>query len=150
MESSRFLVLPTRLMHEHVESLKEGTKADAYKYVVYSAHDDSVLNMLRFFNVDFDWIPFASTFTIELKYSQKCVKANKDNMDGCIGVSVLNNNVPLRFPETCTGDYFTLNGCKWAEFNTLVTENWYSGPDSDDLDKACFQKPKGTQKPVTE
>ena len=57
-----------------MESLKKSTKADAYKYVVYSAHDENVLNLLRFFKIDFDWVPFAASVTIELKYSDKCVK----------------------------------------------------------------------------
>jgi len=37
--------------------------------MLYSAHDDTVLNLLRLFKVDFDWIPFAANIIIELKYS---------------------------------------------------------------------------------
>mmetsp|Transcript_34044 Transcript_34044/g.42009 ORF Transcript_34044/g.42009 Transcript_34044/m.42009 type:complete len:115 (+) Transcript_34044:891-1235(+) len=102
LEISRLLNWPMDLMKEKVQNLVEQKADKTYKYVIYSAHDDTVLNMLRFLKVDFDWIPFASTVTFELKYSEKCyeeyLKGGKD-IDGCVAVSILSNGVPLRFPE---------------------------------------------------
>lgn len=112
-----------------------------FKYMIYSAHDDSVLNMLRFLGQDFDWIPFAATVTFEVKYSESCVKAGSVNPAAdCFGVSVLSNGVPLRFDE-CTGDLFTLNGCNYEEFTNMIQGKLYSGPGAPDLDQACFEEP---------
>jgi len=56
-------------------------------------------------------------------------------------VNVLSDGVPLRFSGECTGDYFTLNGCKYDEFLTMIQKRWYSGPGAPNLDKACFETP---------
>jgi len=105
--------------------------------MIYSAHDDSVVNVLRFFGLDFDWIPFASTVTLELKYSRKCLEALLDDPEKCFGVSILFNGVPQRL-DGCSGDIFTLNGCNYGEFTALVNRKWYHGPGAPDLDAACF------------
>ena len=72
---------------------------DNFKYVVYSAHDDTVLNLLRFFDLDYDWIPFASTLTFELKYSEQCLHESQSatawtDPGLCFGVSILRDGVP--------------------------------------------------------
>ena len=83
--------------------------------MIYSAHDNNIISMLSFLGVDFDWIPFAATVVFEFKYSAECLETANDTA-GCFGVSILSNGLPLRFSGECSGDYFTLNGCKFAEF----------------------------------
>ena len=73
LEATRILEYPVSLMLGKMMGVILDLPDDVYKYVIYSAHDDTVLNILRFFDIDFDWIPFASTLTFELKYSKKCV-----------------------------------------------------------------------------
>lgn len=105
--------------------------------MIYSAHDDQMTNMLTFLGVDFYWVPFAATVTYELKYSANCNEGYETASEKCFSVAILHNGKPLQFPE-CSGDHFTLNGCSYQEFIDLMESKWYSGPSSDDLDKACF------------
>lgn len=65
---------PLAVMKAKVQAVIDGEDDDEYKYMIYSAHDDTITNMLRFLGVDFDWIPFSATVTFELAYSAKCVQ----------------------------------------------------------------------------
>lgn len=90
--------------------------------------------MRNFLGVKYHWIPYAATVTFELKYSAKCLaKADNDSSEDCFGVAILHDGDPLLFDE-CTGDGFTLSGCKFPEFLALLESRWYSGPSADDLD----------------
>lgn len=148
LEVSRILNKPLAVMTGKIMGVILDKPDDIWKYMLYSAHDDTVLNMMRFLKIDFAWVPFASTITIELKYSEKCVKAGREDTMSCFGVSVLSNGAPMRFEDQgCTGDVFTLNGCKWEEFYALVKANWYTGPGAPDLNQACLEKPTGQDTP---
>ena len=127
---------PLNEMLSKVNDLMSGSEpASDLKFMLYSAHDDQITNMLTFLAADFAWVPYASTVTFELKYSVKCLES-RTATDACFGVSVRSNGMPLRFPG-CTGDNFVLEGCKWAEFKALMNEKWYDGPGAPDLDAAC-------------
>ena len=139
LEASRFLRYPMAVMTGAVMGVILDLPGDVFKYMIYSAHDDSITNMLRFLGKDFDWIPFAATVTFEVKYSEKCVKEGSTDPGNCFGVSILSNGVPLRFDE-CSGDVFTLNGCKYEEFYAMIQKKWYSGPGAPDINQACFTK----------
>ena len=102
--------------------------------MIYSAHDTQVVNMMDFLQKDFEWVPYASTVTFELKYQASCLTAG--GADECFGVSVIFNGRPQLF-EGCTGDLFTLEGCSWPEFQAYLAKIWYSGPSADDLNAAC-------------
>ena len=112
------------------------TKESEVKFMIYSAHDDQVTNMLTFLGSDFYFVPYAATVTFELKYSVQCL-ASDQSSESCFGVSIRLNGEPLLFDE-CTGDNFSLEGCKYPEFLSLIESRWYSGPSADDLDQACF------------
>jgi len=88
--------MPVAYMNLKMQGIISGEpNTELPKYILYSAHDDSVLNLLRFLGIDFDWIPFASTVTIELKYSEKLVRqAGSKNPERFFGVSVLRDGVP--------------------------------------------------------
>ena len=106
--------------------------------MVYSAHDTQVDNMMVFLTqnkTSFDYVPYASQVIFELKYSEECVRSRHAG-ENCFGVSVAFNGEPLTFPG-CTGDGFADTGCKYEEFKQYISSIWYSGPYSDDLDKAC-------------
>ena len=112
-------------------------EASDLKFFIYSAHDTQVVNMMDFLKKDFDWIPFASQVIFELKYSEECL-ASDDADESCFGVSVSFNGTPQLF-EGCTGDYFTLEGCKFPEFLAYLDSVWYSGPAAPDLNAACYE-----------
>ena len=77
LEMSRMLRKPISVMKQKVKSLLTGIseigEANDLKFMIYSAHDDTVINMLNFLAVDYHWIPFAATVTYELKYSVSCL-----------------------------------------------------------------------------
>ena len=89
----------------------------------------------------FNYIPFASQVTFELLYSAPCVADSSlwvNAGEDCFGVSVRFNGEPMELPG-CTGDGFSEDGtgCTYSEFKQSMDSIWYSGPDADDLDKAC-------------
>lgn len=134
---SRMLRKPLKLMQSKIDVVL-GTKPHGcpLKFVIYSAHDTQVVNMMDFLQKDFDWVPYASQVVFELKYSAKCVAETPS--EDCFGVSVLFNGRPQLF-DGCTGDHFTLEGCSYPEFRAYIDSVWYSGAHADDLDAACFQ-----------
>mmetsp|Transcript_15882 Transcript_15882/g.21514 ORF Transcript_15882/g.21514 Transcript_15882/m.21514 type:complete len:108 (+) Transcript_15882:1012-1335(+) len=103
--------------------------------MIYSAHDTQVVNMMNFLQMDYFWTPFASNVIFELKYSAKCLREGAAD-ETCFSVNVAFNGRPLLFPG-CSGDLFTLEGCKYEEFFQYIGDKWYSGPGAPDLDAAC-------------
>ena len=77
---SRMLRKPLSLMKEKVDMLsglnETNTTKKNLKFMIYSAHDTQVVNMMDFLQKDFKWVPYASTVTFELKFSVKCVQEN--------------------------------------------------------------------------
>ena len=64
------------------------------------------------------------------------MKSESASID-CFGVSVSFNGNAQLF-DVCSGDGFTLEGCKYSEFLDLMDSLWYSGPGAPDLDAACY------------
>lgn len=56
-------------MENKVASMLGSDIASSIKYVIYSAHDDQLTSTRNFLGIEYDWIPYASTITFELKYS---------------------------------------------------------------------------------
>ena len=86
------------------------------KFMIYSGHDTQVDNIVVWLTGDidsFEYIPFASTVTLELKYSAKCLRMRKS--EDCFSVSALFNGDELQL-KGCTGDGFSDKACKWNEF----------------------------------
>lgn len=138
---SRILRKPLKEMQTKVNDLLAGNQTTDLKYMIYSAHDDQIVNMLNFLEADFKWVPFASTVTFELKYQASCLAEPESASADCFGVSVRSNGNPLLF-DGCSGDNFTLEGCSWPEFHSLMQRLWYSGPGAPDLDAACSETPE--------
>ena len=143
LEISRILRKPLREMKQKVNDLLNGKKPKDLKLMIYSAHDDQLINMLDFLKVKFPFVPYSGSVTFELKYSVSCLNSKKASED-CFGVSVRHNGNPIMF-EGCTGDNFMLEGCKWPEFESFMKQVWYKGPEAPDLDAACAAKPAPNQ-----
>ena len=56
-------------MENKVASMLGSDITSSIKYVIYSAHDDQLTSTRNFLGIEYDWIPYASTITFELKYS---------------------------------------------------------------------------------
>ena len=142
LEASRFMRKPLDIMMRKIDNKLGGNRiASDIKYMIYSAHDDSIINMLNFLEADYFWIQYASTVPYELLYKASCLEDESvKGKEHCFGVKILSNGKPLDF-DHCSGDLFTLHGCSFPEFLDLMADKWYSGPNADDLDQACFADP---------
>merc|ERR1719491_1053704 len=114
---------------------KQPERRDRLLGLLLLSHDTQVVNMMHFLQKDFDFTPYASTVFFELKYSTECLASDSAD-ENCFGVSVIFNGRPQLF-DGCSGDLFTLEGCKFPEFIDYIGSVWYSGPSAPDLDAAC-------------
>ena len=148
---SRLLRKPLKVMEKRVAAtlgMRQGlfsepnSDGNELKFLIYSAHDTQVDNMMVFLTQSkesFDYIPYASQVTFELKHSSQCVAGGRGLE--CFGVSVLFNGEPMTFDQ-CSGDGFSTDGsgCTWREFKHFMDSIWYSGKFKRDLNKACGQE----------
>ena len=89
---SRMLRKPLKLMQNKVESFLADQSDDDLKFLIYSAHDTQVVNMMDFLQENYFYTPFSSTVIFELKYSPQCLASSPS--EACFGVSVSFNGVP--------------------------------------------------------
>lgn len=105
------------------------------RYVVYSAHDDQISNMVEWMhpkNFEFDFVIYASQIAFELKYDSDCL-AQKAS-EKCFEVGFRVNGEEIGF-EQC----LQREGCSYPNFKKLMQDIWYDGKYSPDLDQACQQ-----------
>jgi len=81
---------------------------------------------------------YAAQTVFELRYDDECVASAQASED-CFSVHVIFNGIDLAFKE-CQA--LANGGCTYAEFLTHMSNIWYDGPDSDDLNAACYQDEK--------
>ena len=70
---SRLLRRPLDIMQEKVNTMLNGTPESPLKFMIYSAHDtqvDNVMVLLKQNKTAIDYIPYASQVIFELTYSQ--------------------------------------------------------------------------------
>lgn len=97
-------LLPFKKMDERVQTLlKLGHDIqDDIKYVLNSAHDDQISNILWWLNAyqyQFTDIPYASSIFYELHYNQTCLNSAQRN-ESCFSIYAEHDGKPLRF-ESC-------------------------------------------------
>ena len=63
------------------------------KFVIYSAHDTQIVNMMNFLKKDYKYILYASSVVFEVKYSADCLA--KGGKEECFGVSVIFDGKPM-------------------------------------------------------
>ena len=57
----------------------EGHHGNSIKFMVYSAHDTQIDNMMVFLTqnkTSFDYVPYTSQVIFELKYSEECMQSS--------------------------------------------------------------------------
>ena len=72
---SRIMSKPMFEMQSKVDSLLAKTPVSPLKYIIYSAHDDNILNIMKWMHpidVEMDYSVFASQVVFELKYDSAC------------------------------------------------------------------------------
>lgn len=92
-------------MHTRVQQIiANNTDRDTLRYMLYSAHDVQVANVLNWLEpedhpiVD---VPYASNIHFELSYNESCLaEETRPNKYSCFSVQVLYNNEPLKL-GTC-------------------------------------------------
>ena len=143
--SARILRKPLEVMQSKIDAMLDPSSVSQaekdLKYVVYSAHDTQVVNMMEFLKKPVDGTIYAMNVFFELSYSTECLNegfSKNEAESKCFGVSVAYNGEPLLL-DGCTGDNFTLEGCSYTEFVNYMSKVWYSGESVDNLDTACAQ-----------
>jgi len=144
---SRMMRRPMDIMQYKVDQLLHGSanstsdpsdpidvSKDKIKYMIYSAHDDQIDNMMVWLNatnIDFYTILFASQVQFELTYDVDCIASLSTEM--CFSVKIIFNGHELAF----NGNQQTQ--LSYPEFKAYMAGIWYSGKDSTDLNLACNQ-----------
>ena len=109
----------------------------SYKYVLYSAHDTQVSNVLLFFNFSkfhYLGIPFDSSLIFELYYKIDCMEENRDD---CFYIRITYNGGWMAI-ESCIENNRANNidsyDCRLDDFL-----NYYDSISSKgDLDQLCY------------
>jgi hypothetical protein len=73
---SRIMSKPMSEMQSKVESLLAKNQVSQLKYIIYSAHDDNIANIMKWMHpldVQMDYVLFASQVVFELKYDSGCL-----------------------------------------------------------------------------
>lgn len=91
---SRMLRKPLAVMKEKINQMLANDVEIPLKYMIYSAHDTQVVNMMDFLQKDYFYTPFASTVIFELKYSESCLANAEKTKKDCFGVGVTFNGTP--------------------------------------------------------
>ena len=102
------------------------------KYMIYSAHDDQVTDMMWWLNEnDYDWeaVRFSPQVVFELSHETTCNAAD----ESCFGVRVFYNGSGLTLPGV-PHDNFLM---KYTDFMDYMQSIWYDGVG--DLNSACYQ-----------
>jgi hypothetical protein len=87
-------------------------------------------------NYEMDFVLFASTVFFELSYSKSCLALTSG--EGCFHVDIVYNGVKLAL-NGCQGSAVDGTGCSYPDFVAYMQSIWYTGPDQNNLDKACSQ-----------
>jgi hypothetical protein len=127
---SRMMRKPLAYIKQKVDQLLGlATTSTPLKYMVYSAHDDQVDNMMVWLNptnYEMNFVLFASSVFFELSYSKNCI-ASTPTIE-CFHVDVIYNGVKLEL-SGCQGSTVDPTGCSYADFVTYMNSIWYTGPD---------------------
>ena len=124
-----------QFLNPTTEKTKLDHAKEKVKYMIYSAHDvqvESIIVQLKPTN-DFnhDNCPFASSFTMELKYDSECLTLQKS--EECFTVSLLYNGIALAFDDCPIG-------CTYPQFLMWIISILYGGLDNYSYfgpDEAC-------------
>lgn len=82
---------PMAEMQAKVDGLLGKANATDLKYMIYSAHDDNVVNMISWLHprgLEMDNAVYASNVVFELKYFTECLDTDGDNDESCFRVGV--------------------------------------------------------------
>jgi len=89
-----------------------------------------------------DYIIYASQIDFELMYDADCVASTGDASEACFSVNIIWNGNPLAFSECQYDSLATTTGCTYTDFKLHMSNIWYDGKNSDNLNLACDQEPK--------
>jgi len=102
---SKLLRKPLRLMQDRVNSILNHTDdVSSLRYMIYSAHDDHVINMVEFLhseNIEAPYADYATNVVFELHYDDECV-AGAQADEECFSVETLWNGQLMGFRECAT------------------------------------------------
>jgi hypothetical protein len=126
---------------------KAGIEKSSLKYMVYSAHDTQVDNMVIWLNpsnYDMNFINYASSVVFELMYDEACLAnaTSRRYFNACFWVDIYHDQIALAFDGFCSGGKDgSGTGCSLSDFLDMMLDKWYSDRTfGSDLDEACYRK----------
>ncbi|CDW80941.1 histidine acid phosphatase family protein [Stylonychia lemnae] len=136
LSMTKLMLKPLKYMQDRVDSLIKNSgdtkdNKNDLKYVINSAHDDQISNMLLWLNphnYDFIDVPYSSNIYFELFYDSDCITSKKD--ETCFSVHVLHEGKPLSF-DTCL-DGNNQRGsksltCSYSDFKAHIEKIKFQG-----------------------
>lgn len=142
MAMSKILLYPLMKMQARVNLLLLGPDiTDDVKYVMNSAHDDQIANLVYWLNgVDYQFtdVPYASSVIFELHYNSTCL-AGTTKDESCFSVHTSHDGKPLAF-DTCLENNAIAGSksklCSYPDFKAYMAKISPKG----DVRQLCAQK----------
>ena len=101
----------------------DGEEASNLKYLIYSAHDDQLVNVWKYLapnNLQEDWADFASNMQLELFANDDCLAEGGAQDESCFFVNARYNGNEMAF-DLCEGDN-NETGCSYTDFLDYMSE----------------------------
>lgn len=130
--ATKMLRFPLQAMHQRIFDITGGDKSrDTLRYVIYSAHDVQVGNILEWLRPMDDYYPeveYSSAIIFELYYDTKCMETLRD--EGCFTVKVSHNGTPIKL-DTCIEGNLSRGDlshrCTYTDFRKHILKISYNG-----------------------
>jgi hypothetical protein len=142
---SKLFRRPLKLMQDRMYEIMTGYEGeDPTRYMIYSGHDTTVINVVEFLhpeNIEANYADFATNVVMELHYDEECV-AGPTASEDCFTVQTLWNGVRMGFQECVTRLDSEGIDCTMSQFKDHMHNVWYDGSFADDFEQACNQPTK--------
>lgn len=147
---TKFFRRPLKELRHRVSCLTKNACADFdgeepsnLKYLIYSNHDDQMLNIAHYLqpnNLQIDWVDFATNMQFELFADPDCLAEGGAQDESCFGVNARFNGEEMAF-DGCQGWLGKLNqtGCTYTDFMNYMDLIAFSQAGYDSLDDACME-----------
>ena len=135
---SRMWQQPYAMMEAKIDAILNKTEKETdTKYLLYSAHDHQVANLVRWLspsNTPWNTIAFAASVVMELHYDKDCLATKNDR--SCFFTYTFLNGERMSF-SPCTAQFADeVEYCNYDVFMRHLNEIKMKG----DLDAACYDK----------
>lgn len=148
---TKFFRKPLREMRHRVSCLTSNACADFndeepsdLKYLIYSNHDDQMLNIAKYLsptNLEIDYVDFATNMQMELFADDDCLATGAQD-ESCFAVNIRFNGEEMAL-DGCSGwegKADSSTGCTYSDFVAYMDLIAFYQEGYDSLDDACMEE----------